>query len=238
VQERVEQAGPGAADVIGVGDELPGEQQRNRPEQVPRVQLQQQALDAGLLVRAVRAVDRDDQAPGAPGRQVVDLRHELLAKGVVVLLQADHRPAVADQRGQQVLLRLGGGQAFSHCGIRQQQAEARPGPLHERVGPLRGGVPDVVRRLQQCRQLRCPVDQLRDPGEAIEQAPAQVVGRGQGLGVAHVAAVDQAEVGQRPAVVDVDQSCHRARVPSEMPSDRPLSSIRRAGTSSLAITAS
>ena len=38
VQERVEQAGPGAADVVGVGHELPGEQQRDRAEQMPGVE--------------------------------------------------------------------------------------------------------------------------------------------------------------------------------------------------------
>jgi hypothetical protein len=96
-------------------------------------------------VRAVRAADRDDQAPGALGRQVVDLRDELLAQGIVVGVQADGRPPVSHQRGEQVLLGLGGAQAFRDGGIGQQQAQPRPGPLHERVGSLRGGVPDVVR---------------------------------------------------------------------------------------------
>src|SRR5579859_8105379 len=54
-----------------------------------------------------------------------------------------------------------------------------------------------------------------------------VVGRGEGVGVAHLAAVDEAEVGQRPAVVDVYQPCHAPRLQARR--DRSVSTPVTAG---------
>jgi hypothetical protein len=112
VQERVEQARPGAADVVGVGHELPGEQQRDRAEQMPGVELEQQPLDPGLVLRAAGAAHRDNQAPGAARGQVVDPGQQLAAQLLVVGVQADDAPPVTGQRGQQVLLGPGRRQPF------------------------------------------------------------------------------------------------------------------------------
>jgi hypothetical protein len=107
------------------------------------------------------------------------------------------------------------------------------------VGAMGGGVADAVHGLEQRRELRLPVHQLRDLGQAVEQAAAQVERRGQGLCVPHVVAIDQAEVGECGTVVDVDQSCHRSAFLSGMP--LPLApavpASRRAGIQSLAVTA-
>ncbi len=215
VQERVEQTRPGAADIVGVGDEFPGKQQRDRAEQMTGVEPEQQSLHPGLVLRTVRAAHGDDQAPGAARGQVVDLREQLTAQRLVVGVEADRTPPVADQRRQQILLGLGSGQPLDQGRIRNQQAQLRSGPLHESVGALGGGIPDAVRSLQQRRELRFAVGQLGDLGQAVEQAPAQVIGRGQRLGVAHLVAIDEAEVGQRATVVDIYQSCHEAH-PSEL----------------------
>jgi len=217
MQERVEQARPGAADIVGVGDEFPGKQQRDRAEQVTGIEPQQQSFHPGLAVRAARAAHRDHQAPGPARGQVVDPREQLAAQRLVVGVQADRAPPAADQGRQQVLLGMGGGQALDQRRIGDQQAQLRSGPLHQSVGALGGGIPDAVRGLQQRRELRFPVGQLGDLGQAVEQAPAQVIRRGQGLGVAHLVAIDEAEVGQRAAVVDVYQPCHACASPPACP---------------------
>ena len=128
-----------------VGHELPGEQQRDRAEQMPGIEPQQQPLHPGLVLRAVRAAHRDDQPPGAARGQVVDPREQVAAQLLVVGVQADDAPPVADQRRQQVLLRLGGRQALDQRRVGDEQAELRPGPLHQGVGALGRGVPDAVR---------------------------------------------------------------------------------------------
>src|SRR6266536_1742155 len=44
-----------------------------------------------------------------------------------------------------------------------------------------------------------------------DEMPSQVEGGGEGLGVPHAVAVDDADVGEGSAVVDVDESCHGRR---------------------------
>jgi len=90
------------------------------------VQLQQQPLDAGFLPGPVRAADRDDEASGAPGRQVIDPGDKLVTQRLIVAVEADERPPVANQRAEQILLGRGGGQALHQRWIGQQQPE--PGP--------------------------------------------------------------------------------------------------------------
>ena len=210
VQERVEQAGPGAADVVAVASEqLPGEHQGHRAQQVPGVEPQQQAADAPFFGRACLAADRHDEPAGPPPGQVID-RGDQFGAQLLVTGERDRGPPVADEGIQQLPLRGVGGEPADQRGVGDEQSKAGPFALHQRVRALRGGVADVVSRLEQARQALLAVQQRGGLRQAVEQAPAQVKGSGQRLGVADLLPVDDADVGERSAVVDVNQPGHGA----------------------------
>src|SRR6266496_2537562 len=210
VQERVEQPGPGPPHVVPVGGQLPGEQQRDRAEQVPRVQPQQQALDPLLLGRPVRAADRHHDPAGTGGGQRVEPGDQVGREPGVGRGDVDRGVPLPDQGRQQVLLGGRRGQRLDQGRIGAEQPQPRPPALHQRVGALGGGVPDVVGGLQQRTDLRPAVDQRGCLGQPVEQAAAEVERRGQRLGVPDLVAVDHADVGERPTVVDVDEPRHAA----------------------------
>ena len=69
MQERVEQAGPGAADVVAVGcDSSQENTSGHRAQQVPGVEPQQEPRMPPFFGRAVLAADRHDEPAGAARR--------------------------------------------------------------------------------------------------------------------------------------------------------------------------
>ncbi len=159
--------------------------------------------------RACLAADRHDEPAGPPPGQVID-RGDQFGAQLLVTGERDRGPPVADEGIQQLPLHGVGGEPADQRGVGDEQSKAGSFALHQRVRALRGGVADVVSRLEQARQALLAVQQRGGLREAVEQAPAQVKGSGQRLGVADLIPVDDADVGERSAVVDVNQPGHGA----------------------------
>ena len=169
MQERVEQARPGAADVVGSA--ISSQETAAGPRRAgDGGRAAAASLHPGLVLRTARAGHRDDQAPGPACGQVVDPRG---SRGLAPRRASrpsgptDRRPArPADPPGP------GWPQALDQRRSVTSRPSCGPGRCTG-IGALGGGIPDAVRGLQQRREPQFPVRQLGDLGEAVEQAPAR-----------------------------------------------------------------
>jgi hypothetical protein len=182
---------------------------------VPRELTQQDAAQP-TLVLTVGATHRDDDAPRAVRGQLVDQLHQVKAEPILVGVQIDDRRPRADQVIEKTGLALGRAHLFGNRRVVGYQTDPRALALHQGIGALRRGVPDVLCAVQQRFQVRFAEDARRGLGHAVEKTLGQVERGGQGLGVGEVRPVPDTDVGKRPTVIDVDQTFHEVPLRSEM----------------------
>ena len=201
VEEGVEQRGPSPPRIVGVAGDFVAVEDRHRAEQVRREGAQQGTLDRRLARRPVRPAERHDDAVGTARGQVGDGADDVhplrLAAG------RDGRDAVADERVEQVA-----GQCRRVERGVVDQPEPRPLALDDGVGALGRRIADVIGGQQQPLEIGLAEDLGAGLGQPLDQAVRQVERRRQNLGRPDLGAVDDADVGQRTAVVDVDQPAH------------------------------
>ncbi len=207
VQEGIDQARPDATATAAIIGEVPGIEEGHGPQQVPRELAKQHVAQPPLPFTAC-LTDRHDDSRGAVGREPVDLLNELELELLVRSLDIDDRNAVTDHRVEKIGLAGGGAQFLEDTQVIGDQAQIWSFALDEGVGSLSRRIADVPGVMEQSLQVGLAVYLGRRFGYPVEQALGQVEWRRQGLGELEVLPVPDADVRQRPAVVDVDELVH------------------------------
>ena len=205
VEEGVDQCRPGAAHRVLVDAEVTAVQRRYGAQQVPRVLAQRHLAEGAFHRNEIGATKADNNAARARSGQFVDGPDDLHLR-VVAHHQGgieQHHP-VTDQ--SRIDIRVVCGQLFQQARSLGVDDQAQPGALAfaDRVGALRGRVADQIHLFQQATHIRFAIDDAGGFFQPFEEAFAEVVRRRQHLGLLDPLTIDDADVGQRSAVVDVD----------------------------------
>ncbi|MPM00211.1 hypothetical protein SDC9_46434 [bioreactor metagenome] len=211
VQEGVDQRRPGTAVGIAVDGEVRSIEHRHRTKQVTRIFAQHDLLHPLLGLEEALAGEADHQPVRAGGSELVDRAHDLdLGIGVVEHGRIDEADAVADQRGPDLGVMRGKLRGQILGTLCQDQAQLRPLAFADRVGALRRRIADQVHFLEQPLHVGRAIDHFGGLLQALEEAFRQIVGCGQDLGLGHAVIRHDTDVGESPAVINVNLKCHCA----------------------------
>ena len=230
VQEGVDQSGPGATGLVAVDAQVTAIEHGHRSQQVTRVLAQRDLAEGSFGGHEVgTAKAHHDARCTHAGQRVdgLDHRHACVFAREVRRVDIDH--TFAHQGCVDVGVKAGQfGHAFSGTRV-DDQSQPRALALADGVGALSGRVADQLDFLEQPLDVGLAVDHARGLFQPFEEALAQVVRRGEHLGLLDPLAVDDADIGQRSAVVDVDLYAH-GRFPVGLADKLPVRHVgRKAG---------